>query len=50
MESQEVMKHVLVKLFHKYLDEVEGVVFQVEDEVGNPLELLSSRNQFVGVD
>jgi hypothetical protein len=44
------MKHVVVHEFQKYLDEVEGVVFQVEDKVGNSLVLLSSRNQFVGVD
>jgi hypothetical protein len=44
------MKYVVVHEFHKYLDEVEGVVFQVEDGVENPLVLLSLRNQFVGVD
>jgi hypothetical protein len=38
------MKHVVVQEYHKYLDEDEGVVFQVEDGVGNPLVLLSSRN------
>jgi hypothetical protein len=28
------MKHVVVQEYQKYLDEVEGVVFQVEDGVG----------------
>jgi hypothetical protein len=38
------MKYVVIHGFQKYLDEVEGVVFQVEDEVGRPLTLLSSKN------
>jgi hypothetical protein len=44
------MKDAMVQEFQKYLDEVEGVVFQVEVGVGKPLVLLSSRNQFIGVD
>jgi hypothetical protein len=44
------MKHVVAQGLQKYLDGVEGVAFQVEDGVGNPLVLLSSRNLYVGVD
>ena len=43
------MKHVDAKEYHKYLYDDEGVVFQVEDGVGNPFVLLSSRNWFVRV-
>jgi hypothetical protein len=44
------MKHATIHELKKYSDEVEGVLFQVEDRVGKPLVLLSSRNQYVGVD